>query len=138
MRNVMKKAWEIARDGVRKFGGSVKEYFAEALKMAWAVVKNGMEIGFEELPGKNGNCYFVVNEVEGLEVNLLTEKKNLYNGKMYTKRTLINDFRRGVHKITGKAIRLYTYAWHCGDIEIRLGEQKMVIDNHIDKAKWGL
>jgi Streptococcus thermophilus bacteriophage Gp111 protein len=43
MRNVMKKAWEIARDGARKFGGSVKEYFAEALRMAWAIVKKGME-----------------------------------------------------------------------------------------------
>lgn len=43
MRNVMKKAWEIARDGVRKFGGNVKEYFAEALRMAWTIVKSGME-----------------------------------------------------------------------------------------------
>jgi len=43
MKNVMKKAWEIARDGVRKFGGIVTEYFAEALRMAWAIVKKGME-----------------------------------------------------------------------------------------------
>lgn len=44
MRNVMKKAWEIAREGVRKFGGNVKEYFAEALRMAWKIVKAGMEM----------------------------------------------------------------------------------------------
>lgn len=43
MRNVMKKAWEIAKDGVRKFGGCVKEYFAEALRMAWAIAKKIME-----------------------------------------------------------------------------------------------
>ena len=36
MKNVMIRAWEIAKDGVAKFGGKVKEYFAEALKMAWA------------------------------------------------------------------------------------------------------
>lgn len=35
----MKRAWEIAREGFNKFGGKVKEYFAEALKMAWAEAK---------------------------------------------------------------------------------------------------
>jgi hypothetical protein len=39
MKNVMVRAWEIAKDGQSKFGGSVKEYFAMALKMAWAEVK---------------------------------------------------------------------------------------------------
>lgn len=41
--NVMTKAWEIARKGQKKFGGKVREYFAQALKMAWAIVKNVME-----------------------------------------------------------------------------------------------
>lgn len=35
----MTKAWEIAKKGAAKFGGKVKEYFAEALKMAWAIAK---------------------------------------------------------------------------------------------------
>lgn len=39
MRNVMTTAWEIAKDGAAKFGGKVKEYFGEALRMAWAIVK---------------------------------------------------------------------------------------------------
>jgi hypothetical protein len=38
--NVMKKAWEIAKAAVVKFGGKVKEYFTESLKMAWAIAKN--------------------------------------------------------------------------------------------------
>lgn len=42
MQNVMKKAWEIAKEGQNKFGGKVKEYFAEALKIAWSIVKKGM------------------------------------------------------------------------------------------------
>ncbi|EMA6344833.1 hypothetical protein U3450_003889 [Bacillus cytotoxicus] len=42
--NVMAKAWEIAKQGVKKFGGKVKEYFAIALKMAWAQVKGGNEV----------------------------------------------------------------------------------------------
>lgn len=39
MKNVMTKAWKIAREGAARFGGKVKEYFAEALKMAWAQAK---------------------------------------------------------------------------------------------------
>lgn len=36
---LMKRAWEIARQGQAQFGGKVRSYFAEALKMAWAEVK---------------------------------------------------------------------------------------------------
>lgn len=43
MKQIMKRAWEIARQGVKKFGGKVKEYFAEALKMAWDEFKNATE-----------------------------------------------------------------------------------------------
>lgn len=39
MTNVMTQAWEIAYKGQNKFGGKVKEYFTQALKMAWALVK---------------------------------------------------------------------------------------------------
>lgn len=42
MKQVMLKAWEIAREGVKKFGGKVKEYFAEALRIAWSIVKKSM------------------------------------------------------------------------------------------------
>src|SRR5690625_2402189 len=36
---VMRSAWDIARKGQSRFGGSVKEYFAEALRIAWAIIK---------------------------------------------------------------------------------------------------
>ncbi len=36
---VMKRAWEIAREGAAQFGGKVKEYFSIALKMAWDETK---------------------------------------------------------------------------------------------------
>src|SRR5690606_21682375 len=39
MRNVMERAWSIATVAVRKFGGKVSQYFAEALRMAWNEVK---------------------------------------------------------------------------------------------------
>lgn len=34
LQRVMKRAWEIAREAVSNFGGKVKEYLSEALKMA--------------------------------------------------------------------------------------------------------
>ncbi|MDF1510616.1 hypothetical protein PZE06_21000 [Robertmurraya sp. DFI.2.37] len=39
MKKVMTRAWEIAREGAQKFGGKIKEYFAQALVMAWKELK---------------------------------------------------------------------------------------------------
>lgn len=39
MKNVMKRAWKIAKQGAKKFGGKAIDYIAEALKMAWKEVK---------------------------------------------------------------------------------------------------
>ncbi|MBO0961430.1 hypothetical protein J1P26_17125 [Neobacillus sp. MM2021_6] len=130
--NVMKKAWEIAREGQKKFGGKVKEYFSQALKMAWSIVKNAMEkveIGYQEVAKKNGVMYFVVNDVEGLEVSFLSTEKNHYNGKMMTKKDVIENFKRGTNNKTGKAARLYDVAINSGDIEITLGDVVEVIKN---------
>lgn len=35
-KQIMKKAWQIAKDGQKIYGGSVKSYFSEALKIAWS------------------------------------------------------------------------------------------------------
>ena len=43
MKNIMKRAWEIAREGQSKFGGKAVEYFAEALKNAWAEAKGSQK-----------------------------------------------------------------------------------------------
>lgn len=39
MKKVMVRAWEIAKEAVIKFGGNVKEFFRQALIIAWAEVK---------------------------------------------------------------------------------------------------
>lgn len=50
--NTMKRAWEIAKEAVVKFGGKAKEFLAGALKLAWAEVKNPAAVKTEvELPG---------------------------------------------------------------------------------------
>ena len=46
--NVMSDAWGIARDGQKKFGGCVKEYFKEALKLAWKMLKGERELDIED------------------------------------------------------------------------------------------
>lgn len=38
-KHVMTKAWEISKTGAKRFGGNAKEYFAAALRMAWAAAK---------------------------------------------------------------------------------------------------
>lgn len=45
--NVMTRAWEIARFGQKRFGGSVKEYFAQALVIAWAQAKAPAAVEWE-------------------------------------------------------------------------------------------
>ena len=35
MKNIMKKAWEIAREAAKRFGGKAAQYIAGALRMAW-------------------------------------------------------------------------------------------------------
>ena len=36
---IMKRAWEIAREGQKKFGGKVSEYLSTSLKEAWEEAK---------------------------------------------------------------------------------------------------
>ena len=49
MKNVMTRAWEIAREAVKNFGGKVKEFFSQSLKMAWEEIKG--EVKMVELKG---------------------------------------------------------------------------------------
>ncbi|MCB5235528.1 hypothetical protein [Niallia circulans] len=82
MRNVMKKAWEIARKGQKKFGGKVSEYLAEALRVAWSLVKKGMELA--KLNGTERQ----VKWAESIRKDLLELLENVY--KTVTK----NDFKK--------------------------------------------
>lgn len=38
-KKVMQRAWELARQGVKQFGGKAREYLAVSLRMAWAEIK---------------------------------------------------------------------------------------------------
>jgi len=67
MKNVMAEAWKIAREGAKKFGGKVVDYIAEALRMAWALVKKGakiMEVTLKTLTGSRNHKTWVA-EITG-------------------------------------------------------------------------
>ncbi|MDQ1646871.1 MAG: hypothetical protein QOJ50_3055 [Cryptosporangiaceae bacterium] len=38
-RQLLRRAWGLARDGARRFGGSPRLYLDEAMRLAWAEVK---------------------------------------------------------------------------------------------------
>lgn len=38
-KQIMKRAWEIAREASVKFGGSSKSYFSESLRISWSEYK---------------------------------------------------------------------------------------------------
>lgn len=42
-KEVMTLAWEIAKRDAKRFGGSAVEYIAEAMKIAWGIVKSEQE-----------------------------------------------------------------------------------------------
>ena len=75
-KEIMSNAWKIAREGQKEFGGKVSEYFAQALKMAWAQAKNSIDIEALEKKGFNrwtkGNMdrlYFSLEKAGALELD---------------------------------------------------------------------
>lgn len=68
--DIMTIAWAVAREGQKRHGGKVKEYFAESLRLAWKVrkgepiekVSNKIEV---ELPEGSRNHKTWVAEITG-------------------------------------------------------------------------
>ena len=64
--NIMTQAWNLAREGAKKFGGKVREYFASALRMAWEATRKPVDVvaalialgGKEWTKGTNNRIYF--------------------------------------------------------------------------------
>lgn len=100
MKNVMTIAWEIAKKGAAKFGGAVKSYFAQALKMAWAQIKEVSVKSQIVLAGKKGDSLFVAipTAVEVTVTNVFNTVRDSVgvitkNGVDYNLFTIIVDAR---------------------------------------------
>lgn len=136
MKKVMVRAWEIAKQAVIKFGGKVKEYFAQSLTMAWAEVKNSVNehFGFTVIKKINGTMYFAVNDIEGLEVYYLGSKFNKM-GKQVTVRHLITDGRSGEEKETGRKVKIFSAAMTCV-LEFKVGNKVETVNLNRGKLIW--
>lgn len=91
MKNVMTRAWEIAKEAVVKFGGKVKEYFATSLKMAWVEVKEPATVTVELVSGSRKYKSWVA-EIVGTHTKFKFERnfinkfvgEELMTNKIYT------------------------------------------------------
>lgn len=70
MKQIMKRAWEIVKNAIAKFGGKAREYMAEALRLAWAEAKGTAKQSREEI-------------IEALTKKFGRWTKKGYNGKVY-------------------------------------------------------
>ncbi|EIT85926.1 hypothetical protein A374_08824 [Fictibacillus macauensis ZFHKF-1] len=77
MKNVMVRAWAIAKEAVNKFGGKVKEYFAQALAMAWAESKKVSRKVSIEITGDSRKCRTWVAQIVGKHPKFVLDRKFL-------------------------------------------------------------
>lgn len=66
-KEIMSNAWKIAKEGQKTFGGKASEYFAQALKMAWAQAKNSINV--EDLE-KKGFSRWTKGDMDRLYFNI--------------------------------------------------------------------
>ena len=98
-KQVMKRAWELAKAGVNKFGGKVREYFATSLSIAWEEIKTMAEQTFNaseiELVAKRGhNLIIAVPTAFGVQV-----ADGLNNVKDAFKTTVKNGVEYNLHAV---------------------------------------
>jgi hypothetical protein len=106
--NVMARAWEIAREGQRRFGGKVKEYFAQALVLAWklykSIPKRAAE-GFLYMGMNKGQHIVMVNDDNMLCVQTVTKYHVTTKPSMRGNR---NGVRMRAYAITeGETVEFY-------------------------------
>ncbi|ARK23559.1 hypothetical protein SporoP37_01850 [Sporosarcina sp. P37] len=121
MKNVMNKAWQIARKGQKQFGGKVKEYFAEALKLAWAIYKASKAVATVKTTSGSKNHKSWVAQIVGPHakwkldrqfVNAVSE--NDWDGKVFELKTgvyeVCNAGDREFIRVDGSDIEYIEYA----------------------------
>lgn len=128
MKNVMVRAWEIAKGAVVKFGGSVKQYFAQALAMAWKEVKETIvpeHFGLVKAGENSGMFLFAVLDIEGLSV---TDALNPNKGEL--------KYGTGTHNATGKAVRFYSVIKERKKIKFALNGKEETLFVNVDKYSF--
>ena len=103
MKNIMKRAWEIAKNGKSQFGGSSREYLSSALKIAWRERKMTVKIekmGIEELKELRAKIDQEIEKKSETSTIVFRNETDAYNERRYGKPWIANvDFKedkRGV------------------------------------------
>lgn len=102
-RNVMVRAWEIAREGQKRHGGKVTEYLGEALRMAWKQIKSAAKMSMQEVRKKLSYYY----EVYGFDVSVRIwekgSKRRIYVNKNFGGTVGYLEFDQNDNMIGGSA-----------------------------------
>lgn len=81
-KQIMKKAWEIAKKAAKKFGGKAIEYISGALKMAWKMSKGLTEEQIKALVSKGYNRWTTADgEHDRLYLNIYEHANMFEYGK---------------------------------------------------------
>ena len=88
----MTRAWEIAKEGQKKFGGKVSEYLSEAMKMAWAIEKGQVTLTVKKT--MNEIAEELQNKLDGLKVNVWENygKRRIYVNKGFKNQVAMLEF----------------------------------------------
>lgn len=82
MKEVMCKAWEIAKNAAKKFGGKAIEYIGGTLKMAWEMAKGLTEKQIKALESKGYNHWTTDDgQYDRLYLNIYKHSGMLHYGK---------------------------------------------------------
>lgn len=82
MKTIMCKAWEIARNAAKKFGGKAIEYISGALKMAWKMAKGLTNEQIEALVAKGYNHWTTDDgQYDRLYLNIYKHANMFHYGK---------------------------------------------------------
>ncbi|WP_217562817.1 hypothetical protein [Paenibacillus sp. GbtcB18] len=136
MKNVMVRAWEIAKEAAAKFGGKVKDYFAQALILAWKEIKQPEDFGFTVIKKLNGSLYFAINNIDGMQVYLLSQEMNLHTRKQYVKRTDLGSYKTAVEKATQRKVRIYDISLGNMAIEVVANGTSRIMNIYGGKLEW--
>lgn len=102
MKQVMVRAWQLAKDGANKFGGSSKEYFASSLELAWAEVKAAEQTTevkeVRELATKHNIPYIVAEGFFKLAESIGTTVERMQIRNWRGKRVYYRDQRRSSYQ----------------------------------------
>ncbi|BFH14960.1 hypothetical protein WJ0W_000891 [Paenibacillus melissococcoides] len=140
-KHVMTGAWEIAKTGAKRFGGSAKEYFAAALRMAWAEKKGAKTMQVHKWTTAKGSVVelhaehitqqtWVTDWGQEMtkEVNFVMIHKLVINGKTYLGDRVSRVF------VNGEAML------DTGDVVVHQGRKYKAtapLPHDVNQAVWG-